>query len=91
MNDGFDALGELGLGVEQRKRAFDFRRPDEAKGARGSLEFSFGDEALEGARDFENGDAAAGVIVGAGALMIEVAAEGDFFLSTSDRRREWWR
>jgi hypothetical protein len=36
---------------------------------------------LERAGYFENGDAAAGVVVGAGTLVIEMATEGDFFVS----------
>ena len=50
------------------------------RSVRAGVEFSFGDEALQSARDFEDGDAAAGVIVRAGTLVIEVAAEGDFFV-----------
>ena len=41
MDDGFDALGELGFGVEESERAFDFGRPDEADGARGAVDFLF--------------------------------------------------
>ncbi len=35
---------------------------------------------LQSARDFEDGDATAGVVVGAGSLMVEMATESDLFV-----------
>ena len=43
-------------------------------------ERAVGHELLQRARDFEDGDASAGVVVGTGPLMVEVAGKSDFFL-----------
>ena len=80
VDDRPDALRELRLGVQQRQRAFDFRRPDEANRTRRLGEFSFDDQFLQRASNLQNRHAAAGVVVRAGTLVIEVAAEGNLLV-----------
>ena len=85
---GLDARRELGPAVEQRQRALDLGRPDEAERARAARArrpsaISFD----ERARDLQDRGAAAGVVVGARARMVEVAAEDDLLAATRADRR----
>jgi hypothetical protein len=80
VDDSCDALGEFGLAVEQGHGAFDFGREKETDGAGGGSELLVVDQLLQRAGDFEDGGAAAGVVVGSGPLVVEVATEGDLFL-----------
>ena len=73
-------LRELRLAVQQRQRAFDFRRPDKADRACRPREFSVVDQLLQRARHFQNRHAAAGVVVRAGPLVIQMATERDLFV-----------
>ena len=93
VNDSSDSAREFGLRIQERGGAFDLRRPDKSQRARGPRELAFVDQLLNRSRDFKNGDAAAGVVVRAGALMIQVATIGDFFVAqfrvgAGNRRRD---
>lgn len=68
---------QLRLGVQQRQRPFNLRRPDEADRAARRPEALLVDELAERARDLEDRRAAAGVVVRPRPRVIEVATEDD--------------
>src|SRR4051812_39981181 len=77
VNDGLDPLRELGFRVQQGNGALDLGRPDEADRPRRTWQSARGDEFLQGSRDLENRNAATGVVIRSGPLVIEVTREGD--------------
>src|SRR5687767_11834485 len=79
MNRSFDSLRAVGIAVQERQRALDLRGPDESDRACRAGEAILADQFIERPCDFEDRDAAAGVVVRAGTGMIEVAAIDDFF------------
>src|SRR6185503_5028712 len=90
MHRRLDPRRDLRLAVEQRQRALDLRREDEADRAPRRLEALLVDQLRKRPRDLEDRRAAAGVVVRARARMIEVATEDDLLaaqLSTGNRRR----
>jgi len=77
VEDGLGARRDLRPLVQQRQRALHLVGKDEAQRARRPRQLAFLDQLGERARHFEDGGAAAGVVVGARARMVEVTAEGD--------------
>jgi hypothetical protein len=75
---GAQRLPDVGMPAQESHGAFDLGPPDEAQGPAGARQAPVGNQAIEQPRCFENGHTAAAVIVGAGSLMIQVAAVDDF-------------
>ena len=82
--------GELGPRVQQRDRAFDLARPEEADRTQRLRQFARGDQRLEGARDLKDSSAAAGIVVGTGVGMVEVAGIDDFVAPIAARNDCGW-
>ena len=73
-------------------RALDFGRPDEAQRTPRRCQPALANQLRKGSRDLENRRAAAGIVVGARARMIEVTAEDDLLaahlrIGPANRRR----
>ena len=80
VHHGLDARREIRPRVEQRRGPFDLRRPEEAQRPRRPRQLPFLDQLLQRPRHLQDGDAAAGVVVRAGPLVVEVAAESDLLV-----------
>ena len=93
MDHGAELRTHLRSRVKERHRPLDLRRPHEAQCARRSGKPSVGYEARHRPRDLEDRHAAAGVVVRARPLVIEVATEDDLLapqrgIVPGDRRRD---
>ena len=79
---GAGAPRDLGTVVQQRQRALDLGREDEAQGARRPRQAAVGDQRRERPRHFQDGGATAGVVVGARPRVVEVAGEDQLLLAS---------
>src|SRR5262249_49618739 len=75
-----DSLRKLRFGIQQSHRSFDFRRPDETNGPERWRQLAFVNQLLQRPRYLQDGDAAAGIVVGAGPLVIEMTTESNLLL-----------
>src|SRR5262249_8354426 len=80
VHHGFDPLRKFRTGIQQRQSAFNFRRPDETNGSKWRRKLAFINQLRERSGHLQDGGTSTGIVVGAGALVVQMTTERDLLV-----------